>query len=145
MKRPVYAYISLLVLADLALLGCAASISHQRMNAADLPRGMFLATVYRSSSAAKAVILDNPNDDILVKPGNDRFRFKDRGMQTAEHYLADPSWRPDIFGLKPKESGEMACYLLVLPELRWLFSYNNSRREITITIEDPNELPKGGP
>lgn len=145
MKRPLYITISLLLLVQLAILGCAASISHQRISPADLPGGVFMATVYRSSSGATAVILDNPNDDIVVKPGMDRFRFKEQGMQTAAHYLAHPGWRPDVFGLKPREGGEMACYLLLSSELRWLFSYNNSRREITITIEDPNELPKGGP
>jgi hypothetical protein len=143
-KRPVYIFISLLVLVGLAIPGCAASISHQRISAIDLPGGTYLVTVYRSSSSATAVILDNPKDDIFIKPGNDRFRFKKRGMQTSTHYLADPVWKPEVFGLKPTETGEMACYLLVSPELRWLFSYNKSRQEISITIEDPNDFARGG-
>jgi hypothetical protein len=104
---------------------------------------VFEATLYRSSSGAPVVILDNPNDDILVKPAKDWFRFKKQGMQTAEHYLKEFEWRPEVFELRHKESGEVACYLLLSPELRWLYSYNKDRGEISITIEDPHELPRG--
>ena len=144
MKRPVEILSLLLLLLALGVLGCAASISYQRMSAVDLPEGVFKVTVYRSSSGAPAVILDNPNDDILVKPGKDWFRFKEQGMQSTEKYLTDPGWMPDVFGLKHIESGKVACYLLLSPELRWLFSYNKRTSEITITIEDPHELAKGG-
>ena len=144
MKRPVQILSSLLLLLGVGVLGCAASISYQRMSAGNLPEGEFEATVYRSSSGAPAVILDNPDDDIIVKPGKDWFRFKEQGMQTAEKYLTDPGWRPDVFGLKHRESGKVVCYLLLSPELRWLFGYNKGRSEISITIEDPHELAKGG-
>ena len=143
MKRPVQILSSLLLLLGLGVLGCAASISYQRMSAGDVPEGVFMATVYRSSSGAAAVILDNPDDDILVKPAKDWFRFKEQGMQATEKYLRDPGRRPDVFGLKHRERGEVACYLLVSPELRWMFSYNKGRREISITIEDPHELARG--
>jgi hypothetical protein len=114
------------------------------MSAGDLPKGVFKDVDYRSSSGAPAVILDNPNDDIHVRPGREWFRFNERGMQTAESYLTDPGWRPDVFGLKLIESGEIVCYSLVSPELRWLFSHNKGRGEISVTIEDPHELAKGG-
>jgi hypothetical protein len=65
-------------------------------------------------------------------------------MQTAARYLAESGWRPDVFGLRHVESGEVACYLLLSPELRWMFSYDEGRREISITIEDPHELPGDG-
>jgi hypothetical protein len=114
------------------------------MRAADLTGSVFKTTVYRSSSGASAVILDTPSDDIRVRPAKDWFRFKDVGMQTAGRYLAEPGWRPDVFGLKRIESGEVACYLLLSPELRWMFSYDEGGREISITIEDPHELPGNG-
>jgi hypothetical protein len=133
------------LLLGLGALACVAScqITHQKMSPADLPSTLFEATVYRGGTGAPAVILDDPNDDVLLSPGRDAFQFKKQGLQMPEKYLKELAWRPPVYRLQHIESGEVLGYLLLSPELEWLVSYDKDKKGVNVWIEDPDAL--GGP
>jgi hypothetical protein len=106
----------------------------------DLPDTLFEASVYRSCSAAPAAILDDPNDDVLLSPSIDKYRFKKQGLRPPQKYLKEFSWSPpEIYRLQHRETGNVLGYLLISPELEWLVRYNKDKGEVRIWIEDPYE------
>jgi hypothetical protein len=145
MKRSVTGLFPTRLVLSLGALACLAScqICHQKMSPTDLPSTLFGATVYRGGTGAPAVILDDPNDDVLLSPGRDAFQFKKQGLQMPEKYLKELAWRPQVYRLQYIESAKVLGYLLLSPELEWLVSYDKDKKGVNVWIEDPDAL--GGP
>jgi hypothetical protein len=115
-------------------------VAHERINQGDLPRTVFDSTVYRSGTGAPAVILDDPNDQVLLNPGKDTFRFKKEGLQEPQRYLDQLSWKPDVYRLRHRKTEIIWGYLLLSPELHWRVTYNQEKGQVVVWIEDPHTL-----
>lgn len=129
------------LLLSLGALACAtlSQLSYQRISPVDLPDTLFEASVYRSSTAAPAAILDDPNDDVLLSPSIDKYRFKKQGLRPPQKYLKEFSCSPEVYRLQHRETGNVLGYLLISPELEWLVRYNKDKGEVRVWIADPYE------
>ena len=123
---------------SLGVIACVA-LSHQKISPEDLPETPFEVTLYRSGTGAPAVILDNPNDEVLLTVRKDEFRYKKQGLQTPQKYVKELGWRPEVYRLQQRQTGNVLGYLLLSPELEWLVSYTQGGQELSILIEDPHE------
>ncbi|MDY6951613.1 MAG: hypothetical protein SWE60_08880 [Thermodesulfobacteriota bacterium] len=126
----------------LVALACLAScqIAYQKIHERDLPKTLFETTVYRSGTGAPAVILDDPNDQVLLSPRKDVSQFKKKGLNKPEEFLDYRGWRPEIYRLQHRETKNVWGYLLLSPELNWLVQYNEKRSAVRVWIEDPHTL-----
>ena len=122
---------------------CRAQLLFPRVDVNNLPQTHFEATVYRSGSRGFAILLDEPNDGILLTVSRDKFRTRNECSSTPQRYLKEFSWGLAVYRLQGRETGDVLGYLLITPELEWLVRYNKDRGEISVWIEDPTEL--GGP
>ncbi|NVM22969.1 MAG: hypothetical protein HWN68_14460 [Desulfobacterales bacterium] len=116
--------------------GCAA-LSFQRIDLKDLPETPFEATVYRSGTKGLAVILDDPNDDVVATVTNEKFLAEKDGLKAPQGYLKDFIWTPDAYLLQDRKGQKVLGYLLISPELEWLAHYNKGHKALDFWIEDP--------
>ncbi|MDY6955139.1 MAG: hypothetical protein SWE60_26855, partial [Thermodesulfobacteriota bacterium] len=74
------------VLVALASLA-SCQIAYQKIHQRDLPKTPYETTVYRSGTGAPAVILDDPNDQVLLSPRKDVSQFKKKGLNKPDAFL----------------------------------------------------------
>ena len=122
---------------------CRPQLLFPRVDMNKLPQTQFEATVYRSGSRGFAILLDEPNDGVLLSVSRDKFRAQNKGSRTPQRYLKEFNWGLRGYRLQDQEAGDILGYLLITPELEWIVGYNKDMGEISVWIEDPSEL--GGP
>jgi len=132
----------LILVLSVGALGCA-GLSFQRIDLKDLPETPHIATVYRSGTKGLAVILDEPNDNVVATVTYEKFRAKKDGLKVPQGYLKDFIWTPDAYVLQDKESEKVLGYLLISPELEWLVHYNRGDEVLGFWIDDPYDSRRG--
>jgi hypothetical protein len=120
----------------MASAGCA-GLLFARVDVKDLPQTDYEITRYTSGTRGVAIILDDPNDDVLLTFGTDKFRTKKEGLKPPQRYLKQFMGSPKAYQLQDKETEQVLGYLLISWELEWLVHYNRGGRKVSICIEDP--------
>ena len=120
----------------LAIAGCAGLLS-PTVDLKDLPETDYLTTRYTSGTKSLAIILDDPNDDVLVTFGSEKFRTKEMGLSPPQKYLQKFMGEPKAHELQDREEKHVFGYLLISHELEWLTHYNKNKRQVSISILDP--------
>ena len=119
---------------------CRPQLLFPRVDINKLPQTHFEATVYRSGSRGFAILLDEPNDGVLLSVSRDKFRARNKGSSTPQRYLKEFNWGLTGYRFQDKETGDILGYLLITAELEWIVRYNRNRGEISVWIEEPSEL-----
>jgi hypothetical protein len=121
--------------------GCATSW-YPRIDLKDLPHTHYDVTRYTSATKSSAIILDDPNDDVLLTVAKEKSRTKREGLSTPQEYVKDFLWSPNAYRLLDKETGNVLGYLLISPELKWRASYNKAKGKVSIWIDDPYDCDR---
>ncbi|MGD9022190.1 MAG: hypothetical protein PVJ62_00275 [Deltaproteobacteria bacterium] len=137
MRRLIRLAVVFAVGSGLAIVGCA-GLSSPRIQLEDLPQTPYEVTRYRSSTKSTAIILDNPDDDVLVTFSKDEFRTKKEGLNPPERYLKLFMGTPQVYRLEDKESKQVLGYLLISVDLDWLVHYDRGAGQVNIAVEDPH-------
>ena len=102
----------------------------------DVPQTDYEVIRYTSGAKSPAIILDDPNDDVLLT-FKDKPRTKKEGLNAPQRYLKKFLGDPKAYRLQDKETGDILGYLLISPHLEWLVRYDKKGGTVGISIEDP--------
>jgi hypothetical protein len=123
--------------------GCA-GLMYPTVDLEDLPESQYEVTRYTSSTRSLSIILDDPNDDVLMCFGADGSRTKTMGLNPPQKYLKRFMGKPKAYEIQDKETEQVFGYLLISMDLEWLVHYNRGMKKVTISIKDPHGIGGNG-
>jgi hypothetical protein len=135
MKRPVKPLVGLALVLVMGTVSCV-GLLFPTVDLNDLPETRYEVTRYISSTKSLAIILDDPDDGVLLTFSTGEFQTKKVGLNPPQKYLEQFMGSPKAYELQDKETGDVLGYLLISSHLEWLVNYDRDGGKVTVSIED---------
>jgi len=110
----------------------------KRLDLKELPQTTYDVIRYERRAGDLIIILDNPNDGVLISVIEGESRTTREGLNTPQKSLKAFSHSPSVYQLEDRGNGAVLGYLFVHRRVKWFANYNKKKKVVTLNILEPS-------
>ena len=103
----------------------------KRIDLKDLPQKTFEITRYVTTRELLAIVLDRPDDDVLITASKRTATQRER-VKTPQGLEKEFFYHPVVYRFQSKGGERVFGYLLIARNYNWLANFNKSRDRIIV-------------